>query len=191
MRRVILTTLGLLALAGCQRSEEKAASAEGAASPAAQPSELGMRKAGLWTQTVSVAGLASTSMKMCLDAADLKDAQLTGPEMSRDRCSKNAVTPAPGGWTFESVCDAGDGGTMTLKGTAKGNGDGYTMELTSTTTGAARPEANVTTKTTVVAKWEGPCPAGMSPGDMQVGGMTINAGSMKALQEQVGKAAGN
>ena len=190
MRSVIVMALGALALVGCQQKTETASEGEAKPAAATAPSDLGMRKAGLWSQTVSMEGMKQ-SMKMCLDAASLEDAQLSGPDMSKDRCSKNTVTRTAGGWTFDTVCDAGEGGTMAMKGVARGNGDGYTMELTSTTTGAAMPQANGTRTTTVEAKWEGPCPAGMAAGDIQMNGMTINAGAMKALQDKMGKAPGN
>ena len=58
---------------------------------------------------------------------------------------------------------------------------GYKMEITSTTSGAAMAQANGTHKMAMEAKWEGPCPANMKVGDIQLpGGMTINPQAMKA-----------
>lgn len=178
MRATIVLALGAVALAGCQREaqEAKAPSAEN------PPASLGLRKAGLWTQTVSADG-TSQEMKMCLDEASLEDAQISAQQVGREMCSKHAVTPRPGGWSFESVCDTGEGGVITSAGTAQGDGEGYRMEITATTTGAAMPQANGTRKMTLTAKWVGPCPEGMNPGDIQVGGMTIRAqDTMKGAQ---------
>jgi hypothetical protein len=192
MRHMIVMALGALALAGCQKTEEKAASADGAgtAATASAPASLGMRKAGLWTQTVSTEGMNQT-MKMCMDAASLAEASVAGQDIGKDRCSKQAVTARPGGWSFDSVCETGDGGTVTSKGTATGNGEGYKMDVTMTTTGSPMPQANRTMNMKMEAKWEGPCPAGMAAGDIQVNGMTINAGAMKAMKDKMGKAPGN
>jgi hypothetical protein len=189
MRRTIVTALSLLALAGCQKSEQKAASAEGttASATAAAPAGLGMRKAGLWTQTINAEGMNQT-MKMCMDAQDLSEAGVTGPNMAKERCSKRAFAARPGGWSFESVCEMDGGGTVSAKGTATGGPDGYTMDMTSTTTESSIPQANRTMNIKLSAKWEGPCPAGMKPGEvaeMTVNGMTIKGAALKAVQGQM------
>jgi hypothetical protein len=183
MRRTVVITMGMLALAGCQKKPGDAASAAGeAAKPAAAsaPAALGMRKAGLWSQTVQTEGVTQT-MKMCLDAASLEEAQYSGSQATKDSCSEQKVTPTPGGWSFHSVCNMGQGGTTISDGTATGNGDAYKMDITSTTSGAAMAQANGTRKMALEAKWEGPCPANMKVGDIQLpGGMTINPQAMKA-----------
>jgi hypothetical protein len=184
MQRSIVITLGILALAGCQKKPAETAAAAGgeAAKPAVAnaTASLGMRKAGLWSQTVHAQGVAQT-MKMCVDAASLEDAQYSGSQATKDMCSEQRVTPTTGGWSFHSVCRMGQGGTVTSDGTATGNGDGYRMDITSTTTGSAMAQANGVHKMSLDAKWEGPCPANMRVGDVQLpGGMTINPAAMKA-----------
>ena len=47
--------------------------------------------------------------------------------------------------------------------------------MTSTTTGGPLPQANGVHKIAIEATWQGPCPADMKPGDMEMpGGMKIN-----------------
>jgi len=184
MRRAIVMTLGMLALAGCQKKPaETAAGADGeTAKPAAASATaaLGMRKAGLWSQTIHAEGVTQT-MKMCLDAASLEEAQYSGSQATKDMCSEQKVTPTLGGWSFHSVCNMGQGGTIISDGAATGNGDGYKMDITSTTSGAAMAQANGTRKMSIESKWEGACPANMKVGDIQLpGGMTINPQAMKA-----------
>ena len=178
MRRAIVIGTAMLALAACQKkAEEGAPAAEKVGKPAtaAASAGLGMRKAGLWSQAIK-SDAGSQTMKMCLDAVTLEEAQFAGQQMSKETCSEHSFAPAPSGWSFKSVCDAGPGGTMSTTGTATGNGEGYKMEMTIVTTGATMPQANGTQQMTVEARWEGPCPAGMKPGDIDLpGGMRINA----------------
>jgi hypothetical protein len=86
------------------------------------------------------------------------------------------MTPrAGGGYDIESVCDLGEAGTMTSKGTVTGDFDAdYTVRMTITTKGAAAPQMNGVRTMSMEARWMGPCPAGMQPGDMTVAGMKMN-----------------
>ena len=197
MRRVVLlvsvSAVGLLALAACGKKTETAA-ATGEAKPAAAAAPAAMtgppqRKAGLWTQTIATAGMNQT-MKMCLDADT--DAKMTvwGQAMGKNACSKNSFGPVPGGWKFDSVCDMGSGGVITSTGTATGDfNSAYTVKVSSTTTGATMAQANGNHEMTLTAKWEGPCPAGLKGGDVQISvpgmdkPMTINMEQMSAMKK--------
>ena len=180
MRRYAIVGLGVLALAACQKKAQEAdpaAEQAGKAATAGASAGLGMRKAGLWSQTVNADGHTQT-MKICFDAANLEDAEFSG-DVTKDKCSEHTVTPAPGGWSFKSVCDLGPGGHIVSTGTATGGGDGYKVDVTTVTTDAAMPQANGTHQAAIEAKWEGPCPAGMKPGDIDLpGGMRINPQTM-------------
>ena len=177
---VLIVACGLAALGACQKKpgETDAASAAGAAEPTAATAPSMDRKAGLWAQTVTTGGQSQT-MKLCLDPATDKQIQITGQAMGQDACSENSMTPAPGGVSFRSVCASPGAGTTTTTGTATGDfADHYTVKATSVTSGATMAQANGTHEVTIDAKWEGPCPAGMTPGDMQMNGMTINVAKM-------------
>ena len=51
----------------------------------------------------------------------------------------------------------------------------YKVDVTSTTAGGPMPQANGVHKISIEATWQGPYPADMKPGDMEMpGGMKIN-----------------
>ena len=113
---------------------------------------------------------------ICFGSDTDKHMTLWGQQATKDMCKDQSFTPTLGGWKFHSVCDTGQGGTITTDGEAKGDfGSHYTVTMTSTTTGAQAPQANGTHQMTMEGAWKGACPAGMRPGDMKMpGGMTIN-----------------
>lgn len=189
-----VTVLGLLALAACQKKTETAIvtseTKDGTATaPPASMTSPPHRKAGLWTQTISTGGVNQT-MKMCLDADTETKMTFWGQATGKNTCSKNSLTPTVGGWSFESTCEMAEAGTITSKGTVTGdfNSD-YTVKISSTTTGAAMAQANGTHEMNMTAKWEGPCPAGMKGGDVQISipgqdkPMTINVEQMSAMKK--------
>lgn len=177
-RRLALSAVALLALAACSKEGDKAPAAPAeAAKPAFQPSQTPpKRKPGLWEQRVSNGDFVQVS-RICLDAAT--DAKLSwwGTQATKDICEKNVTSKTTdGGWRFSSVCDMGTGGKTTTSGVAKGDFDAhYQIEAESSTEGAAAPQMNGTRKMTIDAAWQGPCPADMKGGDMQLpGGVKIN-----------------
>jgi len=180
MRGVIVLSISVLAVAGCQKKPEEKAAAEAGKAPAAAsaPMTPPARKPGLWSQTVTTAGVTQT-MKICFDEAVDKRMAVYGQAVGQDRCAKNVVTPTAGGWRFESVCDMGSGGTTSTTGEAKGDfSSRYEVKAVTETTGAEAPQMNGRHEMSLTAAWQGPCPAGMKPGDMQLpGGMTINLNS--------------
>jgi hypothetical protein len=182
MRRAIVLSLSVLAVAACQKKPEEKAGGEkmgeagkAPAATASAPMTPPARKPGLWSQTVTTAGVTQT-MKICFDAAVDKRMAVYGQAVGQDRCQKNVVTPVAGGWRFESVCDMGSGGKTSTTGEAKGDfASRYEVKAVTETRGAEAPQMNGRHEMALTAAWEGPCPAGMKPGDMQLpGGMTIN-----------------
>lgn len=177
-RRLALCAAALLALAACSKEAEKAPPAKPAeAKPAFTPSQTPpKRKPGLWEQRVSNGDFVQVS-RICLDAAT--DAKLSwwGTQATKDICEKNITSKTTdGGWRFSSVCDMGTGGKTTTSGVAKGDFDAsYRIEAESSTVGAAAPQMNGSRKMIIDAQWQGPCPADMKGGDMQLpGGVKIN-----------------
>lgn len=185
MRRALICTVAVMALAGCGKKETAPpvagtqASATASAQTAAAPAPLTappQRRAGLWEQTIS-SDRMKQSVSMCLDDAFSKKMTLWGQQTGKDPCEKSVVTPRlGGGWTFSSVCDLGPGGRIVSQGVASGDfGSHYTVDVSSTTTGASMPQANGDHKMHMEATWKGACPAAMRAGDMQLSnGMTIN-----------------
>lgn len=182
MKRAIgISIVAVLALAACGKKTETAATGTTApvtaAAPAA-PTGPPTRKAGLWTQTIATGQMTQT-IKMCLDAA--ADAKMkwwgSSQQGKSANCSEERITPhLGGGWDFHSVCKMGESGTITSDGSATGNfGSSYKVEVNSVTSGSPMPQANGPHKITIEAVWNGPCPADMKGGDMELpGGMRVN-----------------
>lgn len=179
--------MGAMTLSGCQKKSETQTPAEAAgqaqtqaqattaAPEAAAPAARPLRKPGLWRMTMTSQGMHQES-QLCVDKAVDEKLGLSGQRPGANPCHENKMTPRPGGgFDIESVCDLGEAGTMTSKGTVTGdfNAD-YKVDMTTTTKGAAAPQMNGTRSMTMEARWMGPCPAGMQPGDMTVAGMKMN-----------------
>lgn len=183
MRRVLVLGVGLLALAACQKKPDSAAAVgeakTAAASAPAGPVSPPKRKPGLWSQTVSTAGMTQT-MKLCLDEATEAKMTVWGQQASKDICARNQVTPTPGGWTFVSECDMGQAGKVTTTGQATGDFNSkYQIKATSVTTGSTMAQANGSHEMVMTGTWEGACPANMKPGDMTMpNGMTMNLNTL-------------
>lgn len=182
MKRVIgISAVALLALAACAKKTETAATgttAPATASAPAAPMTAPTRKAGLWTQTINAAGMNQT-IKMCLDAASDEKMKWWGSSQAgkSSNCTEEHVTPhVGGGWDFHSVCKMGESGVVTSDGSATGDfGSHYRVDVNSVTSGSPMPQANGAHKISIEATWNGPCPADMKGGDMEMpGGMRIN-----------------
>lgn len=177
--RVVLTAAcaaaALLALAGCKKAEEKASAPEAAAT-AGDAGALPNRKAGLWTQVVTVEGGPSMTNRICLGADT--DAKLTAPgqQAAGATCSKNVVTKSGEGFSYSSTCTAEDGGVTKVSGAVSGDFSTiYNVASTVEMTGA-QPAQNRTAKVSIAAKWTGPCPEGWLPGDLELpGGTRVNS----------------
>lgn len=187
MRKAFVTAavgMTLLTLAACNRNQEAAEApaeapdrtAEAPASGEAPPAAAPARKPGLWEQRVSTEGMVQVS-RICIDEALEKRIGWWGQQATADACEKNQVTRrADGGWQFSSVCDMGTGGKTTTSGVATGDFDTrYLVEAESSTVGAEAPQMNGVRKVIIESAWQGPCPEGFKPGDMELpGGIRIN-----------------
>jgi hypothetical protein len=181
-KSLVLAAAGLVALAGCQKKPAQAPnppaapSAPPAAAASAPPAAIGVRKPGLWEQKITSHGKTQVS-RLCLDKAVAERFTWWGQHASQSACRQNTVSPRPGGgWEFSSTCDMGDGGQTSTKGSVTGDfATAYKLTAQSTVTGARAPQMNGTHEMSLEATWQGPCPAGMQPGDMLLpGGMKIN-----------------
>ncbi len=190
-----ISAVVLLALTACAKTTQTAATGQTATAAATAPAAPPSRKAGLWTQTIAT-GQMNQTIKMCLDAA--ADAKMkwwgSSQHGSPSNCNEEKVTPhLGGGWDFHSVCNMGESGTVTSDGSATGDfGSHYKVEVNSVTSGSPISQANGTHKVTIEATWNGPCPADMKAGDMDLpGGMRINAmGGMSGSGMPAGLGAG-
>ncbi|MFL5297200.1 MAG: DUF3617 domain-containing protein [Phenylobacterium sp.] len=180
----VLLSGAALALAGCSKPADKAASgapaAGSAATPAAAVAPAGppAPKAGLWEQTIASDQMHQT-MKMCLGEPAEQKAKWWGGDARHSDCAEQRVTPrVGGGWDIHAVCQGPDGTKIATDGSATGDfGGHYHVEMTAVTTGSPMPQANGAHKMAIDSAWKGPCPAGMKPGDMEMpGGMRISTG---------------
>ena len=184
-RLVMMAGAATLALAACseQKPPEGAQATAPAATPIAAPApvasqappSLPKRRPGLWKQTINGSGMTQVS-KLCLDEAAEAKLAIWGAQTGKNVCAEQEVHPAAGGWAFHSRCDMGGAGTVTSDGTAMGDfNTSYTVQIQSVTTGAAAHQMNGPHKISISSEWQGPCPSGMTPGDMELpNGMKIN-----------------
>jgi hypothetical protein len=191
MRLIPVAVLAGLALCACQKTQNSATppvAAQGpsvAATPApATVASLPTRKAGLWVETMTRDGKTGPmggSIKMCLDAAT--DAKMTafGRQMGNNACGQRSVTRGlDGAYHFTSTCALGNAGTVTSSGVASGNFDSkYVIHDESTVSGSSYAPMNGHHVTEITATYGGPCPAGMSAGDLEMAnGMKVNINRM-------------
>jgi hypothetical protein len=140
----------------------------------AQASDFPARRAGLWDVTVNMESmkLPASTNKMCIDAATDARLMKLGMASREAKCTQMKVTGVGGTRTVDSVCHM-NGGTqknhvvMTFSGNAV-----YHMDMRSQFSPpiAGHSESHIVQD----AKWVGPCPADMKPGDMMFNGMKIN-----------------
>jgi hypothetical protein len=183
-KRYVMALAGAaaLAVAGCNKHEA-------APNPYQPPKvETPKRKPGLWKQTIFVEDLnAMQTASLCLDAGT--DAQVSwwAQQGVRGGCAKNDVQRQPdGSWKFSSVCQMAGGIKMTTEGTAVGDFQSkYQVKAETTTSGAPMAQMNGTRSITIDASWQGPCPAGMQPGDMELpDGRRVNMLTMSSAAEK-------
>jgi hypothetical protein len=165
MRAAIL--LGVLLLAGCQDRGE-AAKQSLPLPPAREP--------GLWAFTATSAGVTQAS-KLCLNAlVEAKIPRFAAPAPGGVCTGQRATRQPDGSWRFESVCDFGSGGVTAVLGTATGDpARAYHVQADAETSGAEAPQMNGERKMSLDARWTGPCPAGMKPGELELdGGLKVD-----------------
>jgi hypothetical protein len=174
--------LALTLLSACGRNEAETdapapAAPEAAADAAPAPgAEAPRRRPGLWEQRVSSEGMVQVS-RICLDEALEARFSWWGQPATQEVCEKNLVSPrADGGWQFSSVCDMGAGGRTTTSGVVTGDFQSrYVVEAETSTVGASAPQMNGTRQMRIEGVWQGACPEGFRPGDMELpGGIRIN-----------------
>ena len=187
MRNLFLVSSAALALDACQKpAGAPGAGTSSAAGVGASASATPQRRPGLWQQSFSRDGHATpmASMRLCVDQAlEAKTSVLThGMSGEHDtRCRLGSVTRGlDGSYSFSSTCPMGDGGTVTTKGSTTGDfSNAYHVHVESDVSGATYAPMNGHHVTDVDGKWMGPCPAGMAPGDMELGnGIRISGGKL-------------
>ena len=188
--RVLLMMSAAVALAACQKSPGTSAASAPGASPAPVSADgVPHRRAGLWQQTISREGQqggvmsAMGSMKLCVDAASEARSAVLGHvndagRLAGKHCNAPSVSRGlGGGYTFTSTCAMGGTGTVTSKGSITGDmATAYHVHVETDVAGGDYA-MNGHHVMDLDGKWLGPCPEGMSGGDLELAnGMRINGG---------------
>jgi hypothetical protein len=142
------------------------ASAFALAAGAALAIDLPPVKAGLWETTLSRDGAPAKggAMKMCMNNAVQKEMMDSGMGTMKEMCSKNDIRRDGNRMYGDSVCKYGESTIKSTSVTTFSGDTGYRSEIKTT---YAPPMNGRAAGTTVIdAKWTGPCPAGMQPGDV-------------------------
>jgi hypothetical protein len=140
----------------------------------ARASDFPARRAGLWNVTINMesAKLPAQTNKMCIDAASDARLMKLGVASKAADCTAMKVSGSGNVRTVDSVCHF-NGGTQKNHVVMTYAGDSaYHMDMRS----QFSPPISGHSDSHIVqdAKWAGPCPAGMRPGDMMVNGVRIN-----------------
>jgi uncharacterized protein DUF3617 len=133
------------------------------------------RKTGLWEIEMTMPGgpMPPRHAKMCLDASTDAQMQELATEAGKGMCNPPQIVRNGSTVTVDSVCKMGPS-QMTTQAVTQFSGD--TSYHTDITTKFEPPTAGHDSQTMVQdAKWVGPCPADLQPGDVVMGnGMKMN-----------------
>lgn len=143
--------------------------------------DLPKRKPGLWDLTMQMQGMPGGGMKsqQCVD--EKTDAEMQRKALSGDdkmKCTQTSMKRTAGGFEMESECTSTEGKAF-IK--AKSNGDFNSRYTVDTNMRFEPPRHGMQTmQASVTATHAGACPAGMAPGQMRMGGMSMNPGAPTA-----------
>lgn len=151
--------------------------------------ELPKMKPGLWETSTSTPGQkgaqgVSSKSSMCITEAVQKDMMAFSQNMGA-QCSRNTTRRDGNQFIGEAECTFG-ASVMKSKSVATFTSDtAYRVESRSTFT----PPINGMSETSATqeARYAGPCPAGMKPGDMQMAGRTVNIADMARMMQDAKK----
>jgi hypothetical protein len=124
------------------------------------------RKPGLWEVTVVNSGQPKQlSLRQCSDSStDAQMMQMSNSQMGECRSTKMLKTSS--GYEFASEC-AFRTSKITTRGTLRGDFNAqYTGDVLTTMEPPLFGQAQSSSK--ISARWVGPCPSGLNPGDIQM-----------------------
>ena len=133
---------------------------------------------GLWesTTSVNVGGAAKSGPKttMCVTEA-MQRLMLANSQRVGAACGKNTTRREGNQYIAESECTV-SGSTLKSKSVATFTGDtAFRVDSSSTVTPPPDSKGGISTSSAIQeARYVGPCPAGMRPGDISSGGRTMN-----------------
>lgn len=146
--------LGAVALSGCGQKTETTTT-KTTVTTVTRPASDVVRKAGLWEQTTNAEGMGPATMKICLGES-------VAP------CAGAKVVKTADGYTVSATCKAGATGSATVDTVASGDlSTAYTLTSKAVITDSAAPGKSQAMNTTVTLRYVGPCPEGMTVGQIQ------------------------
>jgi hypothetical protein len=145
--------------------------------------DLPPRKPGLWQVDMTMPGAPTQmrGMQMCIDATTDAAMYKMGMSASQGACSKNEIHRSGSTVTADAVCKFGDS-QMTTQAVTKFTGD--TAYHTDIHTKFDPPMMGRSESVMAQdAKWAGPCPPDLQPGDVvMANGMKMNIKTMAGDQ---------
>ncbi len=145
--------------------------------PIAFAQDLPARKPGLWETSMDSGKSDATVMSACIDAAVEAKMRELGEGTKAGMCSQNSSHRDGNTITSDSVCKFGSRQVTSHSVITMTGDSAYTMVIKSHYEPPMQAGAADQT-TTQSAKWLGPCPADMKPGDMMVNGMKMQSPGM-------------
>jgi hypothetical protein len=130
--------------------------------------DLPARNPGLWEMRMVSGGPSPSTLQICLDATIDREMLEFGNGGRGGTCEKHEVTRTNGGFLIDSVCPRGP---IKLNSHVVITGDfssAYTAKVSSRSEplAAAGVPPRSETKTTIEARWLGPCKPDQQPGDI-------------------------
>lgn len=150
-------------------------------SVAAAADDYPPRKAGLWEVTIQAENKPAATTKMCIDADTDQLFHKFGTDLRSKHCEKNDVKANGDTVNADSVCKVKDT-TISTSSVTKFTGDSaYHVDIKIHFDPALLGKTDVTSAQD--AKWTGPCPADMKPGDFVMGnGIKVNIVTLNKLK---------
>jgi hypothetical protein len=160
MRWALLILLAGAALAACQKPSDSA------------PAVNFQRRIGLWHQTIVNGDVTAgvVDFLVCDDANSYSKSDLFGRSPGGMHCERTLpVRGVDGRYRWTQTCSLPRGGTVTSYGALSGDpASKYKVHFEAYVAGGINPALNGRHTTEVEAKWLGPCPAGISGGDVKL-----------------------
>ncbi len=171
-------------LGGCQGRAPAPVAAAGPQGPG--------RIAGLWQETLTRDGVVPPMVgraRVCLSPTAAAEMSPLATGLRRRACARSAQSREPdGSERFTMRCDLGEGGVSDIEGRlARPSASHFTLREQSVTRGAAMPMMNGRHVIVIDGSWLGPCPRGMAPGEVALGGgLNLNLSRAAAAIEALG-----
>jgi hypothetical protein len=151
---------------------------------AASVEDLPRRKPGLW-ETIITPGEGQRppiTNRMCLDAETDRDLIRFGMGAASEVCSKQDLSISGNVATIDAVCQLGPSKQTTRSTITYTGNTAYRTQVKSHFDPPFLGKTDSSTSTE--AKWMGPCPADMKPGDMVMGnGVKMNIKDLPAAKK--------